>query len=223
MNRITEPELMNDDEQALAYAQADFAEPHNRVIELFIERFGTKDIQGHVLDLGCGPGDISFRFARAYPGCVVHGIDGAEAMLRCGLEILDRSPDIRDRVKLIHGFLPDFSPPLPKYDVVISNSLLHHLGNPSVLWQAVKLYSSPGAPIFIVDLMRPSSPDEAGRFVDKYSGNEPEILKRDFYNSLLAAFETDEIKTQLRQHNLDCLDVEAISDRHLLVSGFFKP
>jgi hypothetical protein len=34
MNRILEPELMNETEQARAYAQADFAKPHDRCIEL---------------------------------------------------------------------------------------------------------------------------------------------------------------------------------------------
>jgi hypothetical protein len=34
MNRIPEPELMNEAEQARAYAQADFAEPYDRCIKL---------------------------------------------------------------------------------------------------------------------------------------------------------------------------------------------
>ena len=173
MTRVPEPELMNDDEQAAAYAQADFSGPHKRVITLFRETFGTDGIKGYVLDLGCGPGDIAFRFARAYPDCVVHGMDGAEAMLRCGRKLLQEASDIRDRVELIHGLLPDASPPLLKYDIIISNSLLHHLMDPSVLWQAVKRYAASGAPVFIVDLKRPQSPEEARVLVETYSGGEP--------------------------------------------------
>lgn len=199
MDRVPESELMNDDEQAAAYAKADFSEPHNRVITLFSETFKTYRIKGYVLDLGCGPGDIAFRFARAYPDCRVHGIDGAEAMLRYGRKILAEASDIKHRVELIHGFLPHASLPLAKYNVVISNSLLHHLMNPFVLWQTLKQYAEPGAPIFIVDLKRPQSLEEARRLVETYSGNEPEILKKDFYNSLIAAFDVDEIKTQLAQ------------------------
>jgi SAM-dependent methyltransferase len=221
MNRIPESELMNDDEQAAAYAQADFSGPHSRVITLFKETFGTDGIKGYVLDLGCGSGDIAFRFARAYPDSIVHGIDGAEAMLRYGMELLQEASDIRGRVELIHGFLPDAAPPLAKYDIIISNSLLHHLMDSSVLWQAVRRYAAPGAPVFIVDLKRPGSPEEAHMLVETYCGSEPEILKRDFYNSLLAAFDVDEVKAHLKEENLDYLDVKEISDRHLLISGYF--
>ncbi|MCP4716998.1 MAG: class I SAM-dependent methyltransferase, partial [Deltaproteobacteria bacterium] len=69
MQRIAEPELMLDKEQARAYAEADFDEPHSMFIDLFRERFRERECEGYVLDLGCGPGDITFRFARAYPCC----------------------------------------------------------------------------------------------------------------------------------------------------------
>ncbi|MGZ8194839.1 MAG: class I SAM-dependent methyltransferase, partial [Methylosarcina sp.] len=63
MERQLEPELMEDPEQVKAYAEADFAIPHNDFIErikLFIDQPG---FNGTALDLGCGPGDISLRFA----------------------------------------------------------------------------------------------------------------------------------------------------------------
>ena len=50
MERIPEPDLMNDPEQALAYAQADFEEPHNQFVELFKNRFPEEKIEnGYVL------------------------------------------------------------------------------------------------------------------------------------------------------------------------------
>lgn len=219
MERTPEPELMDDDEQAIAYGRADFAEPHSRSITLFREIFGT-EIKGYVLDLGCGPGDITFRFARAYPDCVMHGIDGAEAMLRYGRKLVEGAYDIRDRISLIYGVLPEASLPREKYDVVISNSLLHHLRDPFVLWDAVKRYAVPGAPVFVMDLSRPGSADEAGKLVETYSKNEPEVLRKDFYNSLLAAFNDDEIKVQLSATGLEYLEVNKVSDRHVLISGY---
>ena len=84
MERTPEPELMNDAEQAAAYAFADFEEPHSRFIELFRETFPAEVVAGAVLDLGCGPGDITIRFVHAFPECVVHGVDGAVAMLAHG-------------------------------------------------------------------------------------------------------------------------------------------
>ncbi|HKQ32116.1 MAG TPA: SAM-dependent methyltransferase, partial [Thermodesulfobacteriota bacterium] len=61
--------------------------------------------------------------------------------------------------------------------------------------------------------------DEARRLVETYSPDEPDILKRDFYNSLLAAFETGEVKTQLVEAGLGSFTVERASDRHLIVYG----
>ena len=78
MERIPEPELMDDPEQARAYASADFSEPH----QAFVERF-TQCFPGHAprraLDLGCGAADITIRFARAYPDCELTAVDGAPA------------------------------------------------------------------------------------------------------------------------------------------------
>ena len=84
MDRIPEPELMLDDEQVRAYASADFAEPHSRFIALFNERLPNIPTSGRALDLGCGPGDISRRFARAFPAWTVEAVDGSPAMLDLG-------------------------------------------------------------------------------------------------------------------------------------------
>ena len=220
MERKLEPELMDDPVQALAYADADFEVPHSTFVKLFQDTFRYDDVHGYVLDLGCGPGDVSFRFCRAYPQCIVHGIDGAEAMLGCGRDILNNSPDIRDRVELVYGILPGCEVPRKKYDIVISNSLLHHLTEPQVLWNAVKLYACHGASIFIMDLRRPATRDEAQALVDTYAVNEPEILRRDFYCSLLAAFEVDEIIAQLKDAKLHELQAKAIGDRHVTIAGY---
>lgn len=217
MERVTEPELMDEHEQAQAYAQADFEEAHNRFVTLAGERL-PKGLAGAVLDLGCGPGDISMRFARAFPACTVHGVDGAHAMLRWGRDLLARTPDLAARVELIHGMLPGAELPRERYDAVISNSLLHHLHDPQVLWSAVRAHAAPGAPVFIMDLMRPPTTEAALALVKEYAFGEPEVLQRDFYNSLLAAFEPGEVREQLAQAELS-FAVEEVSDRHLLVTG----
>ena len=45
------------------------------------------------------------------------------------------------------------------------------------------------------------------------------MLKRDFHQSLLAAYTPDEVRAQLATAGLDQLKVEAVSDRHLIVWG----
>lgn len=219
MDRVPEPELMTGPDQARAYASADFEDSHGRWLELFSETFGGTDLAGCALDLGCGPGDISFRLAREFPSLTVHGVDGSPAMLECGSVIRQRYPEMGDRVTLLHGMLPDCSLPLDRYQAVVSNSLLHHLPEPGILWQSVHRWAGPGAPVFVMDLMRPESASSAGQLVERYSEGEPEVLRKDFYNSLLAAYRVDEVAAQLKAWDLTWLSVEPVSDRHLVVRG----
>jgi ubiquinone/menaquinone biosynthesis C-methylase UbiE len=211
---------MNDEEHVRAYARADFTEPHSRFIHIFQERFGKEGIRGSVLDLGCGPADISIRFARAYPECLIHGVDGSPAMLRFGRLAAAREPvGIASRVKLILGRLPEAALPLGEYAVIISNSLLHHLPDPGVLWNTVKRFAASQTLVMVMDLLRPESQEEARHLMDQYAGEEPLILQRDFYNSLLAAFTLREIRQQLADAGLEHLLVDRISDRHGVVAG----
>lgn len=218
MERIPEPELMEDAAQARAYATADFEAPHSMFVEAFRARFPGLEVHGHVLDLGCGPGDIAIRFAEAFPDCTVDGVDGAPAMLAEG-ERAVRARGLEHRVRLVLGRLPGAELPREGYEVLISNSLLHHLHEPAVLWDEVKRRGRPGAPVFIMDLMRPPSREAAGAMVEAYAAGEPEVLRRDFFHSLLAAFRPEEVRAQLDAAGLSPLRVEVLSDRHLLVHG----
>ena len=224
MKRIPEPELMDEIEQVRAYAEADFEEPNSLFVSLFKERFPGHDMRGVVLDLGCGPGDISMRFAREYPDCLVHALDGSGAMLNFGKGLLEKEVGgVRQRVRFIHAVLPAKGLPGKTYDVIISNSLLHHLRDPSVLWDTIRGLSRGGTAVCVMDLFRPSTTEEAGEIVQRYADGEPDVLRRDFYNSLCAAFEVEEVLVQLGKAGLGCLTVEVVSDRHMLVSGLIKP
>lgn len=218
MKRIPEPELMTDEEQAVAYANADFEEPHNHFIELLKETVG-KDLpsSGRAVDLGCGAADISIRFARAYPDYHIDALDGAAAMLAEGKKALTKS-GLSGRINLIETYIDEFSLSEQTYDLIFSNSLLHHLHDPMVLWSAIK--NAKGNPsIFIMDLMRPESEDQVDAFTKKYAEGEPEVLQRDFHNSLKAAFTPEEVVEQLNTVGLSDLNVVVVSDRHLTVSS----
>lgn len=218
MQRIPEPELMDDPVQAEAYAAADFDAAHSRIVDAFDECFAGEGLEGRVLDLGCGPGDISFRFAARYPACTVIGVDGANAMIR--LANRRRAADASgERVRFVEGLLPGAPIPDGPYAAIVSNSLLHHLHRPEVLWQAIDAHAHRGTRIYVADLRRPRDTDAARRLVREYAADEPEILQRDFYNSLLAAFTPAEVEAQLAAAGLAGLRVEVISDRHLLVHG----
>ena len=208
---------MLDPKQVRAYAEADFEEPHSNFINLFKEKFPDDTPEGLVLDLGCGPGDISFRFASAFPDTLIHAVDGSTEMIKYGNDLLSEKTDIKNKIIFIHSLMQDYAP-LDKYDYIISNSILHHLVDPMVLWESIKTFSKIVSRIFVMDLLRPESMEQAMKLTNKYVKNEPDILKRDFHRSLLAAFEIDEVKNQLAMVDLS-LKVEKVTDRHMIVYG----
>ncbi len=216
MERVLEPEIMDDPEQALAYARADFEAENQGFVDRFVEYY-SDFTEGHVLDLGCGPADIPIRLVRALPGCRVTGVDASLPMIRLGDEAV-RSAGLSDRISLRCERFQSYSLKEPA-DAVISNSLVHHLTNPLKFWYALKQFVKPGSYILVMDLLRPASPEAAEAIVEQYATNESPILRRDFYNSLLAAFTEDEVAAQLAELNLSRLMIDVIDDRHWVVGG----
>lgn len=216
MNRVLEPELMDDPKQAEAYARADFAEENQGFVDRFKEYF-PEFSQGKVLDLGCGPADIPIRFAKLYPACQVIGVDASAPMIELGEQAV-KEAGLTDRITLRCEWFEEMAG-ARIVDAVISNSLLHHLPNPLQFWQKLRQLVKPGAPVLVMDLLRPESQEAAQAIVDQYAANEPDILRRDFYNSLLAAFTEDEIGSQLARMNLTRLLIDIPDDRHWVVGG----
>lgn len=215
-SRILEPELMDDPLQAKAYAEADFSAENQRFVELFREYF-PEFSQGHVFDFGCGPGDIPVRLARALPDCRVTGIDASMPMIELAEQAI-RQADLSGRVSVRCERFQDLAG-ANQADAAVSNSLLHHLPNPLQFWHKLRLFVKPGSPVLVMDLLRPESPGAAQAIVDQYADGAPDILRRDFYNSLLAAFTEDEIGAQLAQMNLTRLLIDVPDDRHWVVGG----
>jgi ubiquinone/menaquinone biosynthesis C-methylase UbiE len=219
MERVLEPaELMSDEEQARAYAEADFDGPDANFIRQFGEHFPDYSGGGLVLDLGCGPANITRRFAQRYPQAILHGVDGSAAMLKYGHRALNSAGEaVSSRITLVQGFIPGVVLPAQQYDVIVSNCLLHHLPDPQALWATIRQHSKAGTRVFVADLYRPPNPEAAHQIVETYSGEEPHVLKTDFFNSLLAAFTQAEVEAQLAQAGLPHLTVETITDRHMIV------
>lgn len=214
LERTPEPELMDDAAQAEAYAAADFSSTDADFVARFLAGCGAPS---KVLDLGCGPGNLALRIAAARPKAQVLAVDGAEAMLARGRA---RCPEaLRPRVRFACHTLPDPSLPRGAFDAVVSNSLLHHLHDPAVLWAAVAHSAAPGAYVFVSDLRRPSSVAEVDALVTTYAADAPEVLRRDFRASLFAAFTPGEIRAQLSAVGWGDWQVEVASDRHVVVCG----
>jgi len=202
MKRILEPELMNDPEQAAAYAGPDLDNAYWLFVQFFHKYFPDLAPGDAILDLGCGPAAIPLLLARRFRNCEIHCVDGAAQMLAQGEKAVQRE-GLEQQVQFFRGTLPDkLLLPRNRYGIVISNSFLHHLTDPMTLWNAIHEYCLPNAAVLIIDLLRPTTEEEAQLIVDKYMPGGSPLLRHDMLLSLCAAFTMDEVTAQLQQANL---------------------
>jgi 2-polyprenyl-3-methyl-5-hydroxy-6-metoxy-1,4-benzoquinol methylase len=185
------------------------------------------------VDLGCGPGNISFRLAAALPDARVLGVDGAASMVALAAEHQQRHPGAWPQLRFQQLKLPLADPAAlgGPFAAVVSNSLLHHLHDPQVLWQAVGQLAAPGATIYIKDLRRPASAAAADALTELHAAGAPAVLRRDFRASLAAAFTLAEVEAQLTRAaqlwgeagtpgtTWPALTVAAVADRYLEIHG----
>lgn len=242
MERICEPELMEEPLQARAYAEADFATSDQafteRVLALLAPSADGLPAGGsppeavppeplRILELGCGPGNISFRLAEALPRTPLLALDGSPAMLSLAETRLRTHPQRFPLLRFHQACLPLPaaalaalpSPFAPPYDLIVSNSLLHHLHDPAVFWQAVGQWAAPGAAVLVRDLLRPPSLPALQALVVLFPGDAPPVLRRDYANSLAAAFTPEEVEAQLAAAGLTTLRVEPIENHYLDIHG----
>lgn len=215
--RTPEPELMDSEAQVDAYASADFSASNQWFVDRLVEQFQPRPERGRLVDLGCGPGDICIRLAHALPGWGIQGVDAGANMLTTARRAVAHA-GLGNRIQFRLAHLPDPAMGSQGFECIVSNSLLHHLPDPDTLWQAVHQLAAPGAWIQVMDLDRPATAEQADALVETHSGDEPDVLKADFRNSLHAAWRVDEVRGQLQRAGLS-LDCEKVSDRHWLVSG----
>lgn len=214
MERVLEPEIMNDPDQVRAYAQADFQEENQAFVDQFLRLFDDFD-GAHVVDLGCGPGDIAIRLARSHPHCRITGIDASSPMIAWAEQAV-KEAGFAQRIGFLCQRFQDVK--LPPADALISNSLAHHVPNPLRFWYGIKNLVKPGGFVLVMDLLRPETPEEAQATVDRYAANEPERLRQDFYHSLCAAFTEDEVAAHLAELNMSLM-VDVPDERHWIVYG----
>jgi len=252
MQRICEPELMDEPSQARAYADADFSASDQALVERLVELFGpcpavsldaadggvSGGLGPRIVDLGCGPGNITFLLAAGFPAASVLGIDGAATMLaiaeerRLALAGAALATRLRFRQSVLplsehraRSFLAEDADTggtggiAVPFSAVVSNSLLHHLHDPWVLWHTVRQLAGPGAAIYLQDLRRPASAAAVEALVASEMATAPEVLRRDYRHSLHAAFTTEEVAAQLVQAGLGGLRVQERGERYLEVWG----
>ncbi len=210
MQRVLEPEVMDSLEEAVEYDAMDFTEINGAFAQRAIEIGATN---ATVLDAGTGTARIPILIAQQRPEWQIFGIDMAESMLQLGRENVEKAGLQK---QIILEFVDAKKLPYQdgQFDMVISNSLFHHLPNPLPFLQEVKRVVKPQGAILIRDLIRPPSEEIMNNFVESIGTNYNKHQKMLFHDSLHAEFTLDEVQDFLQQAGLEGVTVERSSDRH---------
>ncbi len=215
IERIPEPEVMDDTAEARVYDDADFSRVNLYCARRIYRWLETE--KGHALDLGTGPAEIPIRLCALAPGWKITAVDASASMLRLARARIKKA-GLEKRIRLLQADAKNLGKLQRGFSTVFSNSLLHHLHDPIPFWREVKRLTSRNGSVLVQDLRRPPGRARARELTRLHTAGDPPLLKQLFYQSLLAAFTPSEVREQLREAGLD-LRVRATTDRHLVVSG----
>lgn len=222
--RVPEPELMDDPREVRAYDEGDFTEVNRLLAQRAIALAGPV---GRAVDLGTGPASVPLELCRLAPGWKVVAVDAGPRMLQrarqkireagLGGRIVTRLARVQDLGKRAGG-----AGQVGRFELVLSNSLLHHLRDPLSLWVAAERLLARGGRLVVQDLVRPASRGKVEELVRRHAGEASPLLRELFEQSLHAAFTVEEIEAQLEFVPGLEAHVEVVSDRHVLVTAIRK-
>ena len=218
MPRQPEVEAMDQAPEVEAYAKADFSQVNQAFVDRLLGLASQAARTARALDLGTGPGDIPIRLARARPGWRITAIDVSKAMLAHARRAAEAA-GLAANIDFVLADAKATRLPAGGFDVIFSNSILHHISQMDRFWAELKRLAAPGAVVFLRDLFRPADEAAAGRIVAKHAGGESALLREEYYRSLLSAWTIGEVRGQLNRAGLSELAVAAVNDRHMDVIG----
>ena len=198
MERTVEPELMEGQDQVISYAKADFSDGENNLINQINHYLINNNInlntQELIVDLGCGPGNISEKLSIKWPNANVIGIDGSKEMIRLA-ELNKKKSSNRSQFKNLSYICADIKNIkaseicLEKnISLLVSNSLIHHITYLDDFLNCIKRLSSNLTINFHKDLKRPNDEKLALELKEKCAEKYNEILTNDYYASLRASY-----------------------------------
>jgi ubiquinone/menaquinone biosynthesis C-methylase UbiE len=210
MERILEPEVMDTWQEAVDYDTMDFTEVNTAFADATISYGPTNGI---ILDVGTGTARIPIIIGQKRPQWQITAIDLSVNMLKIGQQNITAA-GLENQITL--GLVDGKNLPYPDqyFDMVISNSIVHHLPDPMSFWQSVKRVLKPAGGLFIRDLFRPANMALTDQLVSQYAGNENERQQLLFRDSLRAAFTLEEIATMVEKVGLTDCQLTQSSDRH---------
>jgi ubiquinone/menaquinone biosynthesis C-methylase UbiE len=217
--RILEPEVMDSADEAADYDSMDHREVNQRfVTDLLAARLLAPSPESpapfpDILDLGTGTAQIPIELCRRHADCRVMAADAAVSMLelaRYNLEI----ENLTHRIELAHVDAKRLPFRDGMFDVVMSNSIIHHIPEPiHALREAIRV-TQPGGLLFVRDLLRPETEEQLDQLVATYTAGANDHQQRMFAESLHAALSLDEIRVLVASLGFAADGVQQTSDRH---------
>lgn len=196
---------------------------HGQVNQLFVDDLIAGGAIGpRTLDLGTGPAAIPILICERLDDVEIMAVDSAVEMLEVAKIEIELAGMV-GRISLQHadaksleGFEAD------SIDTVISNSLIHHLADPSLALAAAIQMVRPGGRLFFRDLARPDNDAKVESLVKEYTGDESEYAQQLFRQSLHAALTENEIQHLAGGFGIETENVQMTSDRHWTID-WLKP
>jgi trans-aconitate 2-methyltransferase len=104
-----------------------FADERSRPFYDLVGRIGATE-PGYVVDLGCGPGQLTASLAARWPRAEVLGIDSSTEMIAAAQQADYGDAARGGQLSFVVGDVNDWQPPRPP-DVIISNAVLQWVPN----------------------------------------------------------------------------------------------
>jgi ubiquinone/menaquinone biosynthesis C-methylase UbiE len=212
LSRILEPEVMDSIEEAIAYDRMNFTTINTAFAESAIALMPQQE-SAVVLDAGTGTARIPILIAQKKTNWKIIGIDLAQSMLTIGRENINRA-NLDRHIDL--AFIDSKQMPYEDnyFDLIISNSLVHHLPDPKPFFCEARRVLKPDGAIIIRDLLRPDSQKEINVMVETIDPTYDDRQKQLFADSLHAAFTLAEVQQMAAETGWINVNIYQSSDRH---------
>ena len=226
LERRCEPEVMDKAEEAIDYDSMNHREVNTRFVRDLIcfvasGDNGTRDglHHKHIVDVGTGTALIPIELLSVVPEVAsVLAVDLSMEMLKIAARRI-RDGRLSDRILPVFSDAKRLAVQDQICDVVISNSIVHHIPEPHDVFREMRRVVRPGGILFVRDLMRPHSDAQVEHLVSVYAGNENAHQQQLFRQSLHAALTLNEVRALLEDCDLSPNFVSASSDRHWTITG----
>lgn len=96
----------------------------------------------------------------------------------------------------------------------MSNSIVHHIPEPKLVFSEMIRVAAPQATLFVRDLLRPANRAALDKLVQTYAGSDNDHQRKMFAESLHAALTLDEVRALVAVHGFGPETVQQTSDRH---------